>query len=68
MKNTDNLKKLYDRFIWETGSSALYMKAMQESDCMHMLNTFMLTRYEPDGTDLAVSDFTSIFKAVGHKC
>ena len=59
------MKKLYDRFIWETESSEIFLRAMKDYACKHILEKFMLTGYGNNCTDIAVHDFTMILVEAG---
>lgn len=62
-----NLRKMYDRFIWKTESSEVFLNAMKENDCQLMLQQFMMTDFDKDSTNVAVQDFTSVLALAGNK-
>ncbi len=60
-----NMRKAYDKFIWQSQSSVLYKETLKDVDSRAM--TFVEVQYNKGSINTAVNDFTSILAYVGMK-
>ncbi len=62
-----NMRKAYDKFIWQSESSVLYKEALTEVDSQAMIMNVLEILYDKGSINTVVNDCTSILAYAGMK-
>ncbi len=62
-----NMRKAYDKFIWQSQSSVLYKSALKDVDFQAMIKNLLEVQYNKVSINTAVNDFTCILAYAGMK-